>query len=315
MAETATNPVTRNDETAESTDPTGVPSGLVNDEPETPVEGEPEADEAEATEEVATDAEAAPEAATDAGDPDKANPGKKVEQLVYDMRSLEKQVTSLVAALNSRVGQSTTPTQQAAAEEVTEQLSDIEKEVTAMADDDFLTAKSAKTILARVRAVEARLEQTNEVAETAAQTAGIHQFWQGFNATNPDLVGQGPTLEQRATEILSRDYADVTDPAERKGVSLVVWKQVVSEAKAEAKGKAAPAVPKPVAATAPVTPGVNVKQPKATGTTLPTRSASTPVPPRIRLQGASSRSVSGSGASQLRYSENGVPVGLVTPDE
>lgn len=299
--------------TASEVDADGVPTGLV-DETEDAAETEAEETPAEETTET-TDATTAKAPEAPAAEPDKQNVEKLYERLNHQVNNLNKQMTDLTAALVARGGQPATPAQEEAIASVTEQLSDIDKRLAALADDDFVDGKTIKAIYADQRALREQVSQLGEVAESVQMSTGETEYWKQFDKANPELATQHDALVQQAEEVLARDYADVTDPKEFEGARKAVWRQIAATAKAAAKTPAPTPAPAadPKAATPAVAP--KVVQPKPGAASLP-RSAPTPVPPRVRPPGASVRSTStGNPTSSIRYDKDGVPMNLMIEED
>jgi len=193
------------------------------------------------------------ESGTPTPEPDKANPGKKIEQLNYELTNQQKANADMAARLEQLEAkleakatdpdpQATTPTEgeQSAATDAGDDL-DLDLDALELTDDDydFVSHKEAKTIVgalkrvtdqnralaARVAEAESRWTEVGATLTQQQQQAQTDAYWQNFDTEHPTLSGQGPQLWQQAVEDASA--LDLEGEA-LKGAALANFRRVVA---------------------------------------------------------------------------------------
>lgn len=192
-----------------------------------------EAEVAESTEDTAVEAVAEEEKADDTeatSEPDKGNPGKKIESLNYEVRNLTKLVQSLID-------------KQGKPEEQQQKLEDLQQRADELAEadpSDFIDGTRHNALVREIKALRAEVAAARSTATTAASTASEARYWAEFDQANPEVKGQGQALFAEAQKIVAAQYGHLSD-AERRGAASVVWNQVLTNAKSKGQATVASA--------------------------------------------------------------------------
>lgn len=208
------------DDAAPATEEATEATEVVEAEVAEPTEAVAEVDEADDTEATETEPDS---------EPDKGNPGKKIEALNYEVRNLTKLVQSLVEKRGKP--------------EAEAELKDVQAQVDELAEADpseFVDGERYNALVRQMKALRSDVATVRNTATTAASTASEARYWAEFDQANPEVKGQGQALFAEAQKIVSAQYGHLSD-AERRGAASVVWNQVLTNAKSKGQATVASA--------------------------------------------------------------------------
>lgn len=171
----------------------------------------------------------------DAGDADKKNLPKKVEELGYTVANVAKAVEKILAKIDSQGGQAT-EAQQQQLQDAKDKL-DVLEELT-IGDDEFeflnhkqarLVIENQKRLAKQLADLKAERSQQAQQAQQAAETEAANRaFFAKFDADHPDKQGQGPTLWQEAVKQADTQYGHLDDKA-FAGAVEVIFNQLATQ--------------------------------------------------------------------------------------
>jgi hypothetical protein len=191
-----------------------------------------------------------------ATDPDKSNPGAKIEDLNYGLKNLQKQVLALQEQIASQGGNAT-DRQQQQLQEMKDDLDELGDELGKIESPD-MSWTSVKQVSRTVNAVKALRndlrDMKRDLAAARAELGGVRQvgadvqqraYWSDWDQrVQPEHRGKGPQLWDKVRALVHEQYPQFTD-AQREGVEADRWNQLVTrlaqKPQAAPKPKATPA--------------------------------------------------------------------------
>jgi len=173
----------------------------------------------------------------DDSEPDKRGASKKIEQLNYEVKNLSKQLTAVLAKIESRGGDAT-------AKQV-EQVKEIVEEIDELQDRDDLEEATVGDLRKLAKKAQADPALKAELAELRQELAeqkratSQHQAERAFDRKYPDLAGQYEKLVEKAWNAADDRMPDAKDNDPIKIGRVQAYLELLSE-NAQKNKKVAP---------------------------------------------------------------------------